>query len=292
MKSLLKLIQTVLIFVIILICVQFAYTENKKLPIKPFSPTKEGVWKIERFWTTPACYTLARDKDTTVRINAIFECKGESLKSGTLSCKDLNLKFHWKSNIEEFTKEINLTQAIKSSCNPNVSSCRVKIDNETVDVKLMFKENKISITKMGYISPKVAGAIDLIMEAYTDSILTDKKSFKLMPCTMTAIPQSGSSSAGYDATVDFAYAGPNFIKITITDLDKARATTIRAYVSITNPAFSGELTFTEDTTNFGVFSIVYPFTWTQGISCKVVYTDELTSTGDRNVQRIWTYVVP
>jgi len=280
MKSLLKLIQTVLIFVIISISVQFAYTQDKKLPIKPFSPTKEGVWKIERFWTSPACYTLAHNKTTTVRINAIFECSKPN-------CKDLNLKFHWKSNIEKFTKEINLTQAIKNSCNPDVPSCKVRIDNETMDVKLMLKEGKISISKIGYISPNVRGTIDLGMEAYTDSVLTDKKNISLPPCV--TIPQPVS---GYDATANFSNAGPNFIKITITDLDKAGATTIKAYVSITNPTFSGELTFTEDTTNFGVFSIVYPFTWTQGVTCKVLYIDELTSSGARNVQRIWTYVVP
>ncbi|MEN2985965.1 MAG: hypothetical protein ABDH16_04850 [Thermodesulfovibrionaceae bacterium] len=287
MKGVSKLI--LILAVGLILSVQNTQAQDKVSPTKPTLPFQEGVWKIVNFWTEPKCYTIAKDKDTKVKINAIFECTKEGAKPPKVDCKDLNLKFSWKSNIEQIEKTINLTEKIKSSCGPGATSCRIDFNGETMEVKLMPKQNRISISKTGNISPKVIGNIELAIEVFTGATLSDKRRITLPPCVV--IPGSPVSK-GYDATVDFSPAGPDHIKITIKDLDKARAATIQAYVKITHPPFSGNLNLNEDTTNFGVFSVVYPFTWTQGVSCTVIYTDELTSSGDRNVQRTWRYVVP
>lgn len=248
------------------------YAQRKMLPAKPTLPSlpsQKGVWKIVRFLTKPQCYTTSPTRDVPIEIRTTFECKGET-------CEDLTLKFYWQSNIERFTRKVNLTQAIKSFCRPQ-TPCKVRFDGDVLDVKI--GKRALSIRKTAYVSPNVKGEILMVMKVFTGITPTDRKRISLSPC-------------GYDARVDFSYASTGYIRITITDLDKAGAGTINAFVETSHPAFTGQVTFTEDTTNFGVFSRVQPFIWTQGVSCKVTYIDERTSSGRTNVRRVWNYVVP
>ncbi len=127
------------------------------------------------------------------------------------------------------------------------------------------------------------------------SIRPDPKGFKpnLPPHGLSVDPDYLKPRLrGYTATVDFSYAGAGYLKIIITDLDKAGAVSIKAFVKTSHPVFSGMVTFTEDTTKPGVFSGVQPFIWTQGVFCEVTYVDERTGTGQTNVQRRWRYVAP
>ncbi len=287
LRKYLSLLVLVLTFVLAMFLAPENISAQKKIiPVKPFNPylsTKKGIWKIVKFWTKPQCYTVSSTRDVPIEINAIFECTGKGITK-PVTCEDLTLKFYWHSNIEKFTKKINLTQAIRSFCGPKTNFCKVRLDGDVLEVKIDKKTRRISIRKVAYVSPRVRGDIDMTMEIFTGVTLTDSKKISLSPCSV--------SSRGYDATADFSQAGTGYIKITITDLDKAGAATINAFVKTSHPAFSGQVTFTEETTNPGVFSRVQPFVWTQGVSCEVTYIDERTSSGRTNVQRVWRYVVP
>ncbi|MEM5831019.1 MAG: hypothetical protein QXO40_02350 [Candidatus Aenigmatarchaeota archaeon] len=72
------------------------------------------------------------------------------------------------------------------------------------------------------------------------------------------LSQSGFSEE-YDVIVNFTNASLNFIKVTITDLDKVKATTIQVYVEVINPLFNGDFYSYTGYYKFEYFSVVHSF---------------------------------
>lgn len=151
----------------------FNYAQVRKPFPKP--PKLIGKWEITRFYTEPSCYTKLPDRDNRIVINAVFECSG-------LNCKELTIKGYWNSNIEHTVKKINLTEAVNKTCGSHATSCRIIWDGEPV--RVIIGPKKYTINTFGYISPRLRGDIQLILEAYTGVELTDKKTIIIKPCSL------------------------------------------------------------------------------------------------------------
>lgn len=207
---------------------------------RPFPLPQTGIWQIVRFWTEPACYTKLPDRDNTIAVKAIFECRGPKRST----CKDLIVRGRWHSSIEDVTREINLTRAVIDTCGPRATACTVIWDGEKMDVRLVPKLKRIEITKIGYISPRLTGNITLTLEAFTGGKLTSQRKLVVRPCPGGEREPQGRADLMWDgcAVPEVFRAGPDEVadvKLSCTIKNAGSAPAVASYAEVLFKAYPG-----------------------------------------------------